>query len=189
MGKLNNLSSEVRERVDFKGGNYVELLNNIDESFYAAIFMGNAYPHMVENYKKVLKAVSDRLSKNGILFFQINNFHRLFNVRKRFLSLNFSKAKAGISHEFAFLEFYDPKREDNKNFSLNMAVFDFNGKNWRLRSMNSTPILDLDKEKMKKLLNKVGFRKMEIFGADANGSLLESFDKDKSYYLNILAKR
>ena len=187
--KLSKLGKSELKNLRFENGNYIELLEKEKNPFDAALFMGNAFTHLVDDHKEVLKVVSSKLSKNGIAFFQINNFYRLFNVRKRFLSLNFSKSKSGVGQDFAFLEFYDPPRKSNKNLTLNMAVFESGGNNWRLRSMNSTSILELDKSKMEALLRSAGFKTIDFYGADANGSLFKELNKNESYYLNVLAKK
>lgn len=187
--KTSSLTNQEMKNLRFENGNYIELIEKETNPFDAVIFMGNAFAHLTENYEEVIKVVSKELTKNGIAFFQINNFYRLFNIRKRFLSLNFSKSISGVGQDFAFLEFYDPSRKNNKNLTLNMAVFESSGNNWRLRSMNSTSVLELDKAKMEKLLKKAGFRNIEFYGADANGSLFKELDKNESYYLNVLARK
>lgn len=189
ISKLKKLGKSESKLLRFENGNYIDLLEREKKNFDAVIFMGNAFAHLVSNHKEVLKVVSSKLSKKGIVFFQINNFYRLFNVRKRFLSLNFSKSKSGVGQDFAFLEFYDPSGKNNENLTLNMAVFESGGNNWRLRSMNSTSILEIDKSKMEVLLRSAGFKKIEFYGADANGSLFKELNKNESYYLNVLAKK
>lgn len=186
--KLERASADVKKRVEFLNGDYVDLIEDMEKDLDAVIFMGNAFPHL-KNPEEVLSVVSKKLSPKGIMFFQINNFERILKIRRRFLSLTFAKAKTGLNTEFAFLEFYDPARSEGGNLNLNMAVFDYNGKTWKYRSMNSTPIANIDQEVIKKMLSKAGFRKITFYGGDFSGRLFEKFDDEKSYYLNVLAER
>ena len=48
-----------------EAGDYVTLLAKEKNKYQAAIFMGNAFCHLVPHYKKVLSAISDVLSPKG----------------------------------------------------------------------------------------------------------------------------
>ena len=190
--KLSKLSKEIVEKVKFVKGNYVKVLEGRQEKFGAAIFMGNAFSHLADDYyKKVLAAVARSLNfKNAVMVFQIINFNKVFKVNNRFLDLNFAKSRLNPLYEHVFLEFYDPARKKGDPLTLSMATFDFNGHRWKFRSMNSTPIIHLDKEKISKLLKQYGFKQISFFGSRFFGPLFKSpFKPNESDWLNVIAKR
>lgn len=189
--KTQKLSAEIAARITFLNGNYLSLLVQQQNPFDAAIFMGNAFSHLANNYKEVLAAVSKTLPQKGaVLVMQILNFEKVFKVKGRFLDLTFAPSKDGVAKEHAFLEFYDPKKEGEESITLNMAIFDYSGKKWKYRSMNATPIAPITKEQIKKLLTKHGFKRISFFGSASRGTLFKKpFNPLESDWLNVVATR
>lgn len=189
--KLQELSARVRQQVQFVNNDYVETLQAGDRLFGAAIFLGNAFCHLVENHEAVLDAVVRSLYiKNSFLVFQIINYEKVFKVKHRFLDMNFAKSKFGIPYEHAFLEFYDKQKTVDDFHRLTMAIFDFDGKRWKHRSMHSTSIVPLDQESIKKMLRKKGFKDVQLYGGNFLGPLFQSpFKPLESDWLNVVARR
>lgn len=190
--KLSKLSKEIIEQVKFVRGDYVKVLEERQENFQGAIFMGNAFSHLSDPYcKKTLQVVAGSLDpKHAVMVFQIINFDKVFKVSNRFLDLNFAKSRLDPLHEYAFLEFYDPPRKKGGPLTLNMAVFDFNGNQWKFRSTNSTPIIHLNKKTIPTLLKKYGFKRISFYGSKFFGPLFKStFKTQESDWLNVVAKR
>lgn len=189
--KLQSLSEEVLERVKFINSDYIKYLKDKKNSFGGAIFMGNAFCHLANNYKEVLGGVADALNReNSVIVLQIVNFQKLFKTDHRFQDLNFKESKLGLAYEHAFLEFYDPPRERGGHLTLNMAIFDFNGKKWKFRAMNSTQIVNIDKEGIEKLLRRHGFNKISFYGGMYLGPLFKHpFNLEESDWLIVVAKR
>jgi len=188
--KLQKLPEKIRRNLVFLNGKYVEVLSDKKEVFQAAIFMGNAFPHLVSNYQKVLKAVSDSLTpENSIIVMQIINIEKILTVNNRVFDVNFGVPKNKFPQEQAFFRFFDPKNKEG-HAMLTTTVFDFDGKKWKFRSVNSTPVIQLDTEGIKDLLKKNGFNKVSFFGGKFLGPLFqESFNPKESDLLNVVAQR
>lgn len=190
VSKQNTLPKAIAKNITFANGSYKHILGKQKQEFDAAIFMGNALPHIVNDYEDAIKAVANSLGKNGVVVLQVINFFKVFNTRGRFLDINFAKSKMGINTELGFLEFYDPPRRKDDPLTLTMAVFSFNGKKWYPRDINSVSIAELDHEDIEKLLKKYGFSSVKKFGSLFNGPLFsESFDSREHDWLNIVARR
>jgi len=190
--KLKKLPEKIGRSVSFIGGNYVNVLSEKKGNFGAAIFMGNAFPHLFTNYQDVLKAVSHALMpKNAIIVLQIINVDKILTVNKRVFDVNFGIPKNKLpTEEQAFLRFFDPPKTKNGTVTFNTVVLDFNGKKWKFRSINSTPVIHLDKDKIKNLLKKNGFNDISFYGGKFLGPLFkDSFDSKVSDILNVVAKR
>ena len=184
------MPEKIRRNLVFLNGKYVEVLSDKKEVFQAAIFMGNAFPHLVSNYQKVLKAVSDSLTpENSIIVMQIINIEKILTVNNRVFDVNFGVPKNKFPQEQAFFRFFDPKNKEG-HAMLTTTVFDFDGKKWKFRSVNSTPVIQLDTEGIKDLLKKNGFNKVSFFGGKFLGPLFqESFNPKESDLLNVVAQR
>lgn len=185
------LPDDMKAKVEFINGNYVDMLRERSGEFDTAVFLGNAFAHLGKNYKKVLSETVKALSqKHACLIFQTINFEKVFKVKKRFLDMNFARSELGIEYEHGFLEFYTPSKKNNDMFTLTMAIFDFDGKKWKSRSMNSTQIAPLYKEDMESLLKAHGFKNISFYGSQFLGPLFkEPFRLLESDWLNIVAKR
>lgn len=189
--KRAQLSEKLKQKVNFATGDYIKVLDDHKQKFNAAILLGNSFCHLDKSAETILKSVSNALfSKDSVVVLQLINYEKVFKVKKRILDMNFNSSKLGIAHEHAFLEFYDKPKKAGDSLTLNMAIFDFDGKKWKFRSMNSTPIANLDREKIKKMLEKYGFKKVSFFGGVFSGTLLkEPFNPLESDYLNVVAER
>lgn len=189
--KLKTASGEVNKKVKFINGDYVNVLSKQQDKFGAAIFMGNAFSHLTLNYKKVLKTISNiLLTKNSVVVLQIVNFEKILKVKDRLYDINFKSSKHGFPDEHAFLRFYDPPKGKNDHLTLNTAIFDFNGKRWKFRSLNSTSIVNLNRENITKLFKENGFKDISFYGGKISGALFkDKFDPKESDWLNVVAKR
>lgn len=189
--KLDKLPESIVSQIEFAYGDITQVLKKQSRNFEAAIFMGNAFAHLDDEYKKVLAALDKKLPlKGAIIVMQIINYEKVFKVKNGFLDLNIVKSKLGIPYEHAFLEFYSFVKNKKNILTLNMAIFDSDGKKWRFRTMNSTPIVYLDRAKISGLLKKHGFKNLSFHGSNFLGPLFkDSFKPLESDWLNIVAKR
>ncbi len=187
--KLKDLSQDLQKRLKLEAGDYVTLLAKEKNKYQAAIFMGNAFCHLVPHYKKVLSAISDVLSPKGsVIVLQITNFEKIFKVKNRVVDITFGKSKSGIPSDHLFLRFYDPANEGK--LTLNTSIFDNDGRKWKFRTMNSAPIVHLNKEIIRKLLEQKGFKKISFYGGMFAGHLFkDTFKPLESDYLNVVAVR
>ncbi|MCL5439189.1 MAG: CBS domain-containing protein [Patescibacteria group bacterium] len=104
--KKNKLVEEQKERIKFFAGNYKEIISSLPHTFDAAIFMGNALPHVINTKKDIVKEVVKVLEpKNSLLFFQIINFDRIFELRGGVREFVVRKSSIGYGQEHAFLLF------------------------------------------------------------------------------------
>lgn len=190
--KWNKLPKDLKKRIEFIKGEYLEILKLKNWQFDAAIFMGNALPHNAEDYKEVLRTASESLlPKNSFLVLQIANFQKIFKTSKRLQDFNIAPQLFDEKEkEYAFLEFYDPPRKHKDNFTLNMAIFNFDGKRWGPKGFNNTPIANINQENLKPILEKLDFKEISFYGSKLWGPLFsQPFDPLKSDWLNIVAKR
>lgn len=188
--KRNKLSETVKKRLEFLNGNYVELLNKKPNQFEAVIFMGNALLHNGKNVNKVLEATIGSLVKKGILILQIANLEKIFKTNKGFQDFNVNSSKLGGGKEIVFVEFYDPPRKDKSLVTLNMAILQFDGRRWAPKAMNSVAVANITHRNILSLLKRVGLKKVSIYGSNFLEHLFkEKFDKEKSDWLNIVARR
>jgi SAM-dependent methyltransferase len=188
--KKNKLRKDLKEKVDFINGDYEKLLGLQKEKYDAAVFMGNAFPHLANQHKKVLKSTIKALSNNSLIVFQIINFEKVFNVKNRILEFNFPKTPTNAIYEYGFLEFYDLPREDKSTITLNMFIFNYDGKGWNDRSRNSTKIAYLKQDDITKLLKKEGFKKISIYGSMFRKPLFKNqFKLSESDWLIVVARK
>lgn len=185
--KLKNLPQDLQKRLRLEVGNYLKFLTKEKEKYGAAIFMGNAFSHLVPDGKKILSVVNDSLFPQGsVIIIQITNFEKIFKVKDRLYDIKFGKSESGIPSEHLFLRFYDPIRDGY--LTLNTSIFDNDGKKWKFRTMNSTQIANLNKNSIKKLLEKKGFKKISFYGGMFSGRLFkDSFKPLESDLLNVVA--
>ncbi len=188
--KADKLPKEISKRLHFVGGDYIQALKSQQGSYDAAIFMGNALPHLDDNYEQVVKSVSKILQKNALMIFQVVNFEKVFQVKKRFLDFNFANSRLGLEYEHIFLEYYDPPRKKNGPLTLTMAIFDFDGSKWKHRTMNSVSIAHVGKKEITELLEKNGFKDISFYGSMFWSPLfVHPFKPLESDWLNVVARR
>jgi len=181
----------IKKKLEFVKGEYKEVLKKRQRGYGAAIFMGNAFLHNPNNYREVLEAASKSLfSKNALMVLQIANIQKVLKTNKRFQEFSVAKVKNSSNKEYLFLQFYDPPRKPRGHCMLNMAILYFDGKKWYPKSNNSTPIVYLDRDKIKRLLQKVGFSDVSFYGGMILGDLFKHpFDPPNSDWLNVVGKR
>lgn len=189
--KWTKLSDNIKKKVTFLKGEYVDVLKKRPREFDAAIFMGNALSHNPINYREILEAVSKSLfAKNALMVIQIANTDKVLKTTGRFQEFNIAKTKNDPNKEYLFLQFYDPPRTPRGNCMLNMAILYFDGKKWHPKSNNSTSIVYLNKDKIKRLLQKLGFSDISFYGGMILGDLFKHpFDPVNSDWMNVVAKR
>lgn len=189
--KLKMLPKEVLEYVEFMQGDYIQILGDMKRKFDAAIFMGNALPHLVKNYKDVLKRVAQILKLGkSLAIFQIINFEKVLKVNNGLLDVNFASSKLEQSFEHMFIEFYDSPGKNGGSLTLSMAIFDFDGKKWKFRSLNSTPIANITQDQIMQILKSSGFENILSYGSNFWSPLFaEPFSRLESDFLNVVARR
>lgn len=186
--KRRKLPKNVQNRVRFQMGDYIDFLKGRDNSFDAAIFMGNALAHNPNDYRKILSAVGKALKSKATLVLQIANFGKIFKENRRFQDFNVGTTDKGM--ELAFLEFYDPPKNKKDFATLNMSILMHKGKKWLPRALNSTQIVVVTKESIEPILKDLGFKKISFYGSEFSEHLFEkNFSPSESDWLNVVAKR
>lgn len=188
--KRQDLPKNIADRLTFTTGSYVKTLSSSGQELKAAIFMGNAFPHLVPHYNQVFSSVAKLLPQKGALVvLQVTNFEKIFKVRNRIIDTTFGKSKKDFLAEHLFVRYYDPA-DKNGYLTLNTAIFDHDGKRWKFRTMNSTSIVNLNKAKIEAFLKKYGFKKISFYGGNYFGRLFkEPFKLLESDWLNVIAER
>lgn len=186
--KRKKLPEEVKNRLAFLAGRYSEVQPRLASDFDAAIFMGNALPYIHFANRNIVKEIAKDLNpKKSLLFFQIINFNK-FLKKGGLIEFVTRNSHLGFEKEHAFLGFYNRVKGDVLNHSW--VIFDFDGKKWAFKGMNSAPLINLNKEKIEKILKNSGFSKVSFYGSSLYGPLFDSpFDPKKSDMLNVIAKR
>lgn len=189
--KARKLPDALENRLNFVHGDYVKVLSKEKGEFGAAIFMGNAFAHLVPDYKMAMTVIGSMLlPKGSVIVLQIANFEKIFKVKNRVLDVSFGFSKHGFPSEHSFLRFYDYPKKKGDYLTLNTAVFDNDGKRWKFRTMNSTPIVNLNMVSIRSLLEKNGFNKISFYGGGFFGKLFkEPFKPLESDWLNVVAVR
>lgn len=189
--KKSKLPEDLAEKLEFISGDYTNVLKDRNGQYDAAIFMGNAFGHTDDNYKKVFASVSSALKKKGAtIVMQIINYHKVFDVHKGFVELNFADSKSGPEEKYVFLEFYDQGKKPGEILTLNMEIINHDGKKWKHRSLNSTRVVYLDQNIVTKLLKKHGFKNIKIYGCRYKMPLFaQPLDPREHDWLNVVATR
>lgn len=188
--KYKNQPEKIQHRLQFTKG-YIRTLSDRPRSFGSCIMMGNALAHYPEDYKNVLEKIDKSLfKKRAVLVLQINNFDKIFKLKRRLSDFNVAPSKISKKNEYAFVEYYDPPRAQNGNLTLNMSVTSFDGRRWSQAGINSTPIANIKRENIAPILKRLGFKKIDFYGNDSYQPLFkEKFDIKKHDFLNVLALR
>ncbi len=186
-----SLPDYIKNRVTFKHGNYINVLNNIKGDFDAAIFMGNAIAHNPQDYKKILTAVSNSLvKKNAVIILQIANFYKILNVSEGLQEFNIRESKIANTVKYAFIQYYDPPSKTSENLTLNMNILRHDGHRWHYVGLNSTKIAHITQEKITGLLKQLKFKNISIYGGYSHQPLFsEAFIPEKHDCINIVAVR
>lgn len=188
--KKSKLPKEIQNRLKLFQGKYDEILKKIETPIDAAIFMGNALPHVQLTDNNILKKVVSVLrKKNSVMVFQIINFEKVFKVKDRLRDFTIRDERGSYYKSHAFLGFYTKK--DKHTLIYTRAIFSSTGEGrWSFITTNSTPIVRIDMKYIESLLRKLGFSEISFYGGMLLGELFKyPFDPLQSDYLNVVAKR
>lgn len=190
--KYQELPQNLQKLLTFVHEDSLEALNARKDQFDAAIFMGNSLAHHTNNWRQLLTTTGQSLVKtNGLLVAQVLNFEKIFHNNGRLSDFNIVPSRLSPSHEYAFIEFYDPPRgRGNTDLTLTMSILSFDGKRWKPSGVNSTEIANITRETIRPVLAKEGLKKVEFLGSLANRSLLkEKFNPHVHTWLTVVARR
>ena len=189
--KKHRLSKETQADLHLLKGDYSETLKKLKETFDGAIFLGNTLSHIFYTDKNFLKNAADALREKGALIvFQIINFQKTFDVRQGLRDFTIRPTGPNSYYKAnAFLGFYTEEKKDFVTYTR--AIFSLTGDGvWSFTAINSTPIIDLRREEIKKELKKLGFKDITFYGSSFNGPLFqEKFNPTESDWLNVVARR
>lgn len=186
--KWEKLPKSTQEHVTFLRGKYKEVTKSLSSDFDAVIFMGNALPHVLVSDKNIISNVKQVMNpKKSIFIFQIANLQRFYQeqggLREFVQKYNPKRTQGTLS-----LSFYNNKKGNTIRY--NRMIFDFQKGKWIYRTANSIPTVYVDKTKTNSILRKAGFRHIEFYGSEMYGPLFKfPFNEERSYWLNILARR
>lgn len=185
------LTAEVQGRLVFQQGqSYSELLKSQTQLFDAALYLGNALPHIPFDYKDVLKATARVLKEKAVLIIQLTNFDKILGPGRRLRNFTIAPSRLTPKREFSFLEYYDPKRDGEDHLTLNMSVGAFNGRRWSFRGQNSTPIAYLTPKNLEPILSDLGFNKISVFGSRFTQPIMDrkpNYDEDD--WITVVAEK
>lgn len=189
--KWKKLPKILQKKVTFIQGDYVSNLKKMQGPFEAVVFMGNAFAHIPHALKDVLKELNRvLLPKNALLVVQVINFEKALKDDNRVVMFHIKQSKLSPQWEHSYLWFYSTPRNKEDILVLNAAVFDFNGKVWTARSMNSVKTARLGKKELQNILKKIGFRKTSFYGTKNWGTLFKNAFKPLEHdWLTVVAKR
>lgn len=189
--KKNKSSRDIQSKMNLFQGEYKETIKRIKEPVDAAIFMGNALPHVEHTDKNILKYVVNALRpKNAIIIFQIINFNRILQNKNGLVDFAKRNGKTGSYYKsHIFLNFYTKK--GNNTVSSRAILSSVDDKKWSCVTINSTPIKEITKVELEKTLKELGFLQISFYGSSSsNGSLFkEPFNELESDWLTVVAKR
>lgn len=184
--KARKLPEQTRKRVQFITNRYNDALSKLTEKFDAAMFLGNALPHVIYTDKNILKNVVKNLrSDNPVLVFQIANFDKVFKTQTGYQDFTIYRFSQLSSKGKAFLRFYT---KNNKGIVYNVAIFNYENNQWRFRGMHTTPVVYIGKKEINNILKELGFSNISFYGSSFYDKLFnEPFDPLKSDWLNVVA--
>lgn len=185
------LPKSLQKKIKFIQGDYVSNLKKIKDRFGAAIFMGNAFAHLPSTLKDVLKEL-DRilLSKDAFIVAQLINFDKALHDNNRVVMFNIKQSKLSPQWQHSYLWFYSTPKAREDLLVLNAAIFDFNGKIWTARGMNSVKTARLNKGDVQNLLKKIRFNKTSFYGTkNWSTPFKNTFNLLEHDWLNVVAER
>ncbi len=187
--KLEKLPKSVREKIELITGNYEEIVQKLPTDFDAAIFMGNALPHVLYTNSEILKSISKILKPKGsVMIFQMINFEKILKANLGFRDYKLLESKDPHGEKQIYFGFYT--KEKNNLLTITRTVFDYESGKWVFRRINSTPVFNIGRKEISVLLKKVGFKKISFFGNRFYGNIFErEFKPLESDWLNVVAKR
>ncbi len=179
----------VKDKVVFYTGEYGKLLGKLPNDFDAALFLGDALAHILYGDKNILTKIAKIINPTkSILIFQIINFNKMLIKQNRLRDFIIRKTDFTYEKEQAFLGFYTKIK--GKNLLSTRAIFDFDGNKWRFKGINCTPLVDIRKIDITKILKKLGFLKISFYGSRFYDPLFtEPFKPLESDWLIAVARR
>lgn len=186
--KKEKLPSAIQENVHFHGGAYPKIINEIAKDFDAALFLGNALPHVYTTDRNILKDVSTRLKKKSVIILQIANIPKFIKEKNGLEGFNSRDTHSAYERGHSFIGFYTGK--NGKKAVYTQAIFDTDGSKWFFKGMSSTEVTVFTKGEIKNMLTALGFTKIMVYGGKFYGPMFEEpFDEKESNYMNIMAVR
>lgn len=182
--KLAKQKENVRKNIEFIPIPLSDIESLGERSFDVVFCIGNMLPNIL-NYEKELPLLKKVLNPKATLIIQIKNFDQLMEEKERFISLNFSYGESGDEweKEFAFLRFYDFRRDGLLNINIETLVSD--GRAWRSYGIETNVQKPILKRNLTHSLKTLGFSKIQLLG-NFQG---EAYDKDKSPLLIAICNR
>lgn len=182
--KLAKQKETVRKNIEFLPIPLSDLESLGERRFDAVFCIGNMLPNVLD-YEKELPVLKKILSPKATLIIQIKNFDRLMEEKERFINLNFSFSESGDEweKEYAFLRFYDFRRDGLLDINIETLVSD--GKAWRSYGIETNVQKPILKRNLTRLLKTLGFSKIKLLG-NYKG---EMYDRDKSPFLIAVCNR
>lgn len=186
--KREKLAHDMRKRVRFLQGSYQEKVKEVDSNVNAAIFLGNALPHVIQTDPKILDEVSKVLNHKGsVMVFQVLNLEKTLK-KSGFRDFIIRKSPDAYNEEIGFLLFY--KKGKGRQVVFHFAIFDIGGDKLSFRGVHTTHLFYTDKKEIAKMLARIGFKNITFYGGSFYGPLFsQPFSPDQSDWLNVVAKR
>lgn len=186
--KKNILPESLKKRINFLWGEYEDIIDELPRDLDAALFLGNALPHVFYTNKNILEDINKVLNpQKSMMIFQIFNFERFLDKTTPIDRFVVRSSRLGLEKKHAFLSFYTKERN---RVLYSQAIFEFDGEKWRFSGMNSTSVAKIDRVELRRKLRKLGFNNIKYYGGKMYEPLFrDEFDPKKSESLNIIAKR
>lgn len=186
------LSRDSLRKLLFLHGGFDELEGRFTRPFDGAIIMGNTISHNPHDVSKVLKETTRLLRDEGVLVLQITNFDKVISVGNRLLNFSFA-VPAGENKEHAFLEFYDKPNLKERTILKTFAILtNDGGKRWKLSGVRNSLMAYTNKQIIKDMLKKLGYKKIDFYGGSFDGRhwdylFRKEFKPLESDWLNVVA--
>lgn len=188
--KRQELPKKLQDKVTLFRGNYQDIVQELPEYVDAAIFMGNALPHVTISDKNILQDMALNVSRtNGILIFQMANFNKMLKDEAGLKEFMVRQASSVHKEDHAILSFYSQNNKGKNSLDYNVVILDAINNRWRIHAVNSTPIQFVTPKSIKKNLATYGFRHVEFHrGSMYNGLFLGEFDEESDDWYTVVAR-
>lgn len=167
-------SKKYKVKAAFKVSDFRKLTKTFNEKFDAVLCVGNSLPHLFldKDLTKALRAMYDVMNNEGILILQQRNYDMLVKKQKRFMPITIGKDESF----FYVLDYYPNK------IIFNVVNLENKTKGFNVFKTEYNPV---KKDKLSKLLTKVGFKDMKYYG----NYKFRKFDIKNDDYLTIVCKK
>jgi len=185
------LSSKQYSNVHFWNKDTEDYLYEMDIKFDAILVMGNSLSHNPENYRRLIKRMTESLSDNGVMVFQTTNFEKVLKKDGRILSFNFVPTTDETVKEYCFIQYYD-KPDRNRTILKTFAILTSDRKRWKWTGIRNSLMAYTDEARIKSILKNEGFTKIQTFGGSFDGRrwdylFRKPFKPLESDWLNVIA--